>query len=431
MIFKKLSKIKNGIKDTISVRKATVFAKKRKGFSLIEVVIAITLMAILSGIAMASYTKVQQDAKKNMDYTTAANIATAAQLADADGVTVSIESLVSNNYLQSTPKSQQNNGGAFTVTASDGKVIVMLGQEQDYPRKELLKFKLSNIMRNTSIVGGDFINNCIVIKLDDYDTEISVINRKMGKINIIDNFEIEIGIKHLISLEAKKEFIKIITSKLNDYKHLKEIFFSVQNEDVIIREYPEIQRVKKRDLDGYVNFEIVKDMPVNIEHYVIKYKVLNLQKNIMDIQLILFPKYIEKICTEIAKNLNIKRKYLNMNFDIIQKLIDKKKIDLGHENCIIIENKRNYIILNSVKQRKIYTSTVFEKYGNEDYILSFLEKDIHIFYYGKEDSFIKNIKENEFCVDKLNLNLKVNSLNKEDTVDNIINQNLINIGVVV
>lgn len=286
-------------------------------------------------------------------------------------------------------------------------------------------------MRSANIVGGDFIKNCIVIKLDDYDTEVSVINRNMGKINIIDNFEIEIGIKHLISLEAKKEFIKIITSKLNDYKHLKEIFFSVQNEDVIIREYPEIQRVKKRDLDGYVNFEIVKDMPVNIEHYVIKYKVLNLQKNIMDIQLILFPKYIEKICTEIAQNLNIKRKYLNMNFDIIQKLIDKKKIDLGHENCMIIENKRNYIILNSVKQRKIYTSTVFEKYGNEDYILSFLEKDIHIFYYGKEDSFIKNIKENEFCVDKLNLNLKINSLNKEDTVDNIINQNLINIGVVV
>ena len=286
-------------------------------------------------------------------------------------------------------------------------------------------------MRSANIVGGDFIKNCIVIKLDDYDTDVSVINRNMGKINIIDNFEIEIGIKHLISLEAKKEFIKIITSKLNDYKHLKEIFFSVQNEDVIIREYPEIQRVKKRDLDGYVNFEIVKDMPVNIEHYVIKYKVLNLQKNIMDIQLILFPKYIEKICTEIAQNLNIKRKYLNMNFDIIKKLIDKKKIDLGHENCMIIENKRNYIILNSVKQRKIYTSTVFEKYGNEDYILSFLEKDIHIFYYGKEDSFIKNIKENEFCVDKLNLNLKVNSLNKEDTVDNIINQNLINIGVVV
>ena len=286
-------------------------------------------------------------------------------------------------------------------------------------------------MRSTNIVGGDFINNCIVIKLDNYDTEISVINRKMGKINIIDNFEIEIGIKHLISLESKKEFIKIITSKLNDYKHLKEIFFSVQNEDVIIREYPKIQRVKKRDLDGYVNFEIVKDMPVNIEQYIIKYKVLNSQKNIMDIQLILFPKYIEKICTEIAQSLNIKRKYLNINFDIIQKLIDKKKIDLSDENCMIIENKSNSIILSSVKQRQIYTSTVFEKDENEDYILNFLEKDMHIFYYGREDSFIKHIRENEFCVDKLNLNLKVNNLSIGEAVDKDSKEYIINIGVVV
>lgn len=36
MIFKKLSKIKNDIKDTISFKKATVFAKRRKGFSLIN-----------------------------------------------------------------------------------------------------------------------------------------------------------------------------------------------------------------------------------------------------------------------------------------------------------------------------------------------------------------------------------------------------------
>ena len=286
-------------------------------------------------------------------------------------------------------------------------------------------------MRNTNILGGDFINNCIVIKLDNYDTEISIINKKMGKINIIDNFEIEIGIRHLISSEAKKEFFKIINSKLNNYKHLKEIFFSVQNEEVIIREYPQIQRVRKRDLDGYVNFEIVKDLPVNIEHYIIKYKVLNLQKNIMDIQLILFPKYIEKICTEIAQSLNIKCKYLNINFDIIQKLIDKKKIDLNDSNCMIIENKRNSIILSSVKQKQIYTSTVFEKDGNEDYILSFLKKDMHIFYYGRKDNFIKNIEENGFYVDKLNLNLEINNLNTGQTVDKNDDQNIINIGVVV
>ena len=46
MIFKKLSTITNYIKATISFKKATVFAKRRKGFSLIEVVIAMTLMAV-------------------------------------------------------------------------------------------------------------------------------------------------------------------------------------------------------------------------------------------------------------------------------------------------------------------------------------------------------------------------------------------------
>ena len=108
---------------------------RRKGFSLIEVVIAITLMAILSGIAMTSYTKAQRDAKKNMDYTTAANIATAAQLADADGKTVSIENLVAENYLQSTPKSQQKDAGEFAVSVDEnGKVTVTLGKETYYPR---------------------------------------------------------------------------------------------------------------------------------------------------------------------------------------------------------------------------------------------------------------------------------------------------------
>ena len=69
-------------------------------------------------------------------YTTAANIATAAQLADADGKAVSIENLVKENYLQSTPKSQQKDAGDFEVTIDDnGKVTVTLGKETYYPRE--------------------------------------------------------------------------------------------------------------------------------------------------------------------------------------------------------------------------------------------------------------------------------------------------------
>lgn len=280
-------------------------------------------------------------------------------------------------------------------------------------------------------MGGDFINNFIAINLNNYITEIFIMNKKLGKITILESFEVELGIKNLINLEEKKKYIEIINLKLSNYRNLKKIFFSVQNEEIIIREYKNLLRVKNKDLDGYINYQIVKDMPVNIEHYIVKYRILDLQKNIMDIQLILFPKYIEKICSEIAQSLNINCKYLNINFDIIQKLIAKNKIDLKYDDCIIIENKINSIILNSVNKRKIYTSSVFEKDGNINYILNFLKEDIHIFYYGKEDKFINQIKEKGFNVDKLNLNLKVNDLRKEQSVDKNNNQYIINIGVVV
>ncbi len=140
MIKTGLMKVKNEIVEVLSRRKSELLSGKKGGFSLVEVVIAITLMAILSGIAMTSYTKAQRDAKKNMDYTTAANIATAAQLADADGESVEISNLVGKNYLQSTPKPQQSDKEKFEVTIDDnGKVIVTLDDIQYYPKEASAK----------------------------------------------------------------------------------------------------------------------------------------------------------------------------------------------------------------------------------------------------------------------------------------------------
>ena len=59
--------------------------KKRKGFTLIEMVIVITIIGILSSIAVTKYSKIQENAKKNADYATAANLATAAMIAISDG----------------------------------------------------------------------------------------------------------------------------------------------------------------------------------------------------------------------------------------------------------------------------------------------------------------------------------------------------------
>ncbi|MGM9535179.1 MAG: type II secretion system protein [Intestinibacter sp.] len=110
--------------------------KKKRGFTLVEVMITITLMVIISSMAMLSYSKAQEKAKVNIDYATAANIATAAQMAATSGETeISVESLVSGGYLQSTPKVQQSSGGSFKVTVgTDDKVIVTIGDDQYYPK---------------------------------------------------------------------------------------------------------------------------------------------------------------------------------------------------------------------------------------------------------------------------------------------------------
>ena len=106
---------------------------------------------------------------------------------------------------------------------------------------------------------------------------------------------------------------------------------------------------------------------------------------------------------------------------VILDIIESKCI--GKQEELIIELKECGInVTQATLSRDLHEMNIIRKsFDNHE----------HRYIVTKEDSFIKNIKENEFCVDKLNLNLKVNSLNKEDTVDNIINQNLINIGVVV
>nr|WP_295573639.1 hypothetical protein [uncultured Intestinibacter sp.] len=151
----------------------------------------------------------------------------------------------------------------------------------------------------------------------------------------------------------------------------------------------------------------------------------------MDLQIILFPKEIEKICLDIATCLNLKHKYLNMNFDILQKLIDREKINLKNNDCMVIENMEDVIILNYIKMKKIYTSNVFSKESSSEYITNLLDKDIDIFYYGKEDNFINTLKENEFKVYKLNSKLNISYLCSDKIVDIQNNKYLVNIGVVI
>lgn len=109
--------------------------KKRRGFTLIEMVIVITIIGILSSIAVTKYSKVQENAKKNADYATAANLATAAMISISDGNTsVEPSDLQRDGYIQFVPVAKSVKNGSFDVTAQGDSVTVKIGTETFYPK---------------------------------------------------------------------------------------------------------------------------------------------------------------------------------------------------------------------------------------------------------------------------------------------------------
>lgn len=113
--------------------------KKREGFSLIEMVIVISIIGVLAGIIAIKFSGAQQRAKENADYANAANIATAYYLAESQGENKedidSVEELVSGKFLESAPKAQSvGEVKNFTIETSSGELLIKAGNKQFYPR---------------------------------------------------------------------------------------------------------------------------------------------------------------------------------------------------------------------------------------------------------------------------------------------------------
>ena len=88
--------------------------KKRKGFTLVELVIVVAIIGILAGFVAIKFSGSQKKAKENADYANASNIATAAYMAESEGKegndAYNIENLVKGKYLSSEPKPQSVSG---------------------------------------------------------------------------------------------------------------------------------------------------------------------------------------------------------------------------------------------------------------------------------------------------------------------------------
>lgn len=89
-----------------------------------------------------------------------------------------------------------------------------------------------------------------------------------------------------------------------------------------------------------IEFEITQYIPININSYSIKYKVINSTNDKLNIQVILFPKSIIQLVESISKSINMNPKAININFDILQKLINLDLIENFSEEGVFIECKK-------------------------------------------------------------------------------------------
>ena len=100
--------------------------KKRSGFTLVEMVIVVTILGILSGLGFMKFGDIQERSRENADYIAASNLATAANLFlienpndftiddEDNSKIIDIQKLKTNGYINSIPISQTKNK-QFTI----------------------------------------------------------------------------------------------------------------------------------------------------------------------------------------------------------------------------------------------------------------------------------------------------------------------------
>ena len=142
-------------------------------------------------------------------------------------------------------------------------------------------------------------------------------------------------------------------------------------------------------------------MPIDLNNYHIRYKIIKTNLDEEAIQIILLPKNMSKICKQISDKLKINKSHLNINFDILDKILKLNLIkNMEDENAIIIENKIDSLIMNKVYQNQIIESYVLEKTKDTLNNIKDLCKNNKLYSFGVEDEYINNIKINSLEVNE-------------------------------
>lgn len=113
--------------------------KKKKGFTLVELIIVIAIIAILAAIAIPKFGQIRENSNVKADIATAKNIQTAVTAAVANGdIDLDTDSVTLTDVLDTTTvptaKAKTEKGNAFSASVSaDGEVTVKAGDTEILP----------------------------------------------------------------------------------------------------------------------------------------------------------------------------------------------------------------------------------------------------------------------------------------------------------
>lgn len=186
-----------------------------------------------------------------------------------------------------------------------------------------------------------------------------------------------------------------VRDEINNKKY-REINFNMQNNNMIIRRIKILNVNNKKDIESMISFELTQYIPIDIHDYIIKYTILETTIKELDIQVILVPKYMIYICNEISSMLNMKPRELNVNFDILQKLISLDKVKDFNEKALFVEYKGNEIIVNKVENKRVIETYILQNtHQSYQSIVKLIEEYNQAFYYGSlENNIINNANDN-------------------------------------
>lgn len=249
------------------------------------------------------------------------------------------------------------------------------------------------------------IKRYIVVNINDKLTEIILITRHKYKLKIEDKMICEIPFINKNS-KLNENYIEIVLNNIKDKfinnKLVKGIYFNIQNDQIIIRNIEDIKTKKHNEIINLIKFEINQYMPIDLQEYNIRYKIIK-KDNKEILQSILFPRKFVDICNEISEKLKIKNKYLNVNFDILQKLINFNMINLTKNqndmNTVILENRLDDLIVNLIFNNQVLESYILVKNYNNKNLLLTLTENYKLYYYGMTDDYIKSLDVERLKVD--------------------------------